>query len=182
MLNQQVNRGVRSRDIIVPAPILGLNKKDALSAMDAGYAITMDNYMPMDNKIVLRSGYTKYVTLGQKVQTLVEYKKPSQGRFLAVSGGKVYNISSPTNVKAYSVTFEENNCQTVQYKDRLFFINGIDTPKVFYVDAEGVEHFEDWGFTAENLNSTRIIAGSVSHEFLWFVEKNTLKAWYASEA
>ena len=81
MLNQQVNRGVRSRDIIVPAPILGLNKKDALSAMDAGYAITMDNYMPLDNKIVLRSGYTKYVTLGQKVQTLVEYKKPSQGRF-----------------------------------------------------------------------------------------------------
>ena len=182
MLNQQVNRGVRSRDIIVPAPILGLNKKDALSAMDAGYAITMDNYMPLDNKIVLRSGYTKYVTLGQKVQTLVEYKKPSQGRFLAVSGGKVYNISSPTNVTAYSVTFEENNCQTVQYKDRLFFVNGIDTPKVFYVDAEGVEHFEDWGFTAEALNATRIIAGSVSHEFLWFVEKNTLKAWYASEA
>ena len=109
MLNQQVNRGVRSRDIIVPAPILGLNKKDALSAMDAGYAITMDNYMPLDNKIVLRSGYTKYVTLGQKVQTLVEYKNPSQGRFLAVSGGKVYNISSPTNVKAYSVTLEENN-------------------------------------------------------------------------
>ena len=78
MLNQQVNRGVRSRDIIVPAPILGLNKKDALSAMDAGYAITMDNYMPLDNKIVLRSGYTKYVTLGQKVQTLVEYKNLSR--------------------------------------------------------------------------------------------------------
>ena len=182
---RQVNRGVRSRDFILPAPIGGLNKRDALGAMAPNFAIEMDNYIPMDNKIALRSGYSLHYKLGEErtgVQTLASYSKPLNNRLIAVYGGKAYNVSSSANVYPYEVAFAESRCQTVEYKNRLFFMNGIDTPKVFYVDDEGKEHFEDWGFTSENIQPARIIAGAVSHEYLWFVEKNTLKAWHTKEA
>ena len=184
-MSRQVNRGVRSRDFILPAPIGGLNKRDALGAMAPNFAIEMDNYIPMDNKIALRSGYSLHYKLGEErtgVQTLASYSKPLNNRLIAVYGGKAYNVSSNANVYPYGVAFAESRCQTVEYKNRLFFMNGIDTPKVFYVDDEGIEHFEDWGFTSGNIQPARIIAGAVSHEYLWFVEKNTLKAWHTKEA
>lgn len=193
---RQVNRGVKSKSYFLPAPYGGLNAKDSISSMNPIYAIRMDNYIPLDNKIVLRSGYNSYVNLGNYliqetsadvntqigVRTLVNYKKPNENRLIAIYGGSAYNVSSPATVEKYEVEFTESYCQTVQYKNYLYFMNGIDTPKVFYIDDSDIEHFEDWGFTNESLQQARIIAGCVSKEFLWFVEKNTLKAWYSSEA
>lgn len=184
---KQVNRSVKSRDFILPAPIGGLNKRDSLSTMDSQYAIRMDNYIPVDNKIILRSGYSLYKNLSSSptkkgVKTLTSYNKPNNNRMIGVYDGKAYNLTSPATFKEYEVSFTESYCKTVQYKDRLFFMNGIDTPKVFWVDEEEVEHFEDWGFISETLQASRIISGTVSKEFLWFVEKNTMKAWYAAEA
>lgn len=182
---RRVNRGVKSSSYILPAPIGGLNKRDSLAAMGAQYAIVMDNYIPSDNKIILRSGYSSYIKLGDLksgVKTLVSYNKPNDKRMFALYDGKAYNVTSPSGVKSYSVEFSETRCQTVQYKNYLYFMNGLDTPKVFYIDDSDEEHFEDWGFTSESLQPARIIAGGVSKEFLWFVEKNTLKAWYPATA
>lgn len=181
----QVNRGNKSRDFSVPAPILGLNKRDNLGAMAAQYAITMDNYMPIDNKIQLRPGYTEYYKFAKdsKVKTLVHYRKPNNDRFIALTDGKAYDVTSKAHVKQFAgVTFQNTRCQTVQYKNYLYFMNGIETPKVFYVDDEDAEHFENWNFSATGLLPSRIVAGTMSKEFLWFVEKNTLKAWYAEQA
>lgn len=189
-----VNRNVKSRDFILPAPIGGLNRRDSLAAMPPQYAIVMDNYIPMDNKIILRSGYNSYVNLGTfvfgtegqsaktGVRTLVSYKKPNDNRLIALYNRKAYNISSPASIKEYAVEFSSVRCQTVQYKNYLYFMNGLDTPKVFYIDDSDVEHFEAWGFTSKSLQAARIVAGAVSKEFLWFVEKNTLKAWYSATA
>lgn len=188
MQRRQVNRTNRSRDIILPAPIYGWNCRDSLSAMKPLFAITMDNYIPLDSKISIRPGYTAYVKLGTeenpvKVETVVGYQKPGNNRMLAIAGGKAYDISSKVNIHMFDdVVFSDNRCQTVQYKDRLFLMNGQDTPKVFYIDETNDRVLQDWGFTSESLQAGRIIAGAVSHEFLWFVEKNTLKAWYAAEA
>ena len=150
---RQVNRGAKSADLILPAPIAGLNARDSLGAMSPNYAIRMDNYIPMDNKVALRSGYSSYVKFNtenkSKVETLVAYNKPNDDRMIAICGGSAYNVSSPANVSKYEVEFVESRCQTVQYKNYLYFLNGIDTPKAFYIDDEGVEHFEDWKFTSE---------------------------------
>jgi hypothetical protein len=151
--------------------------------MQPTYAITMDNYMPTESAVVLRNGYSKYAELGTNktgVKTLAYYSKPNYDRFIAVYDGKAYDVTTK-NVDTFDVSFANSYCQTVQYKDRLFFLNGTDTPKVFYVDDELAEHFEDWGFTGAT-NPNALISGAVSKEFLWFVEKNSLKAWYSAEA
>ena len=179
-----LNRGVKSREIILPAPIKGLNKKDPLSAMEPLYAIEMDNYIPLDGKVELRSGYTRYATFSSaaKVKTLAAYRYPDYDKFFAFAGGKMFDITIPSEPVDMEISLSTSYCQTVQYKNYLYILNGLDTPKVFYVDANGDAHVEDWGFSGGNLQATRIISGAVSKEFLWFVEKNSLRVWYAGVA
>ena len=178
MQQRQTQRGNKSVNYTLPAPVGGLNARDSVDKMNQADAIVMDNYIPMDTKVVLRRGYAEYVRLNAAVKTLAEYKKPGEDRLIAVAGGKAWNITSKAHVTPLSPSFKDNACQTFQYKDRLFFVNGADTPKVFYVDESGDDVFDDWGFTHESLVPERIINVSVSKQFLWFVEKDTLKAWY----
>lgn len=187
MLLRQVRRATVSKDYTLPSPIMGLNARDSISAMNPLYAITMDNYIPQESTVVLRNGYSQHAKLGENmigVQTLAAYEKEGSKRLLAIYGGSAYNVTSRTEgiPNKYEVEFTASHCQTVYYKDRLFFMNGVDTPKVFYIDDSGQETFSDWGFSAETLVPAKIIAGAVSKEFLWFIEQGTLKAWYPTEA
>lgn len=167
---------------------MGLNARDSVSSMQPLYAITMDNYIPQESTVVLRNGYSLHNKLGDDlsgIQTLAAYEKQGFERLIAIYNGKAYNVTSSTNEEILpyeDVDFTASHCQTVYYKDRLYFMNGVDTPKVLNVADDGTTTFEDWGFTAETLISSKIIAGSVSKEFLWFIERGTLKAWYPTEA
>ena len=182
MQQRQTNRSNRSLNVTLPAPTGGLNVRDSMDLMSANDAIVMDNYIPSDTKVMLRRGYAVYADLGAKIETLAPYKKPDQERFIAVAGGKAYNITTAKEVKAYEdVSFGRSNCQICQYRDRLYFVNGTDTPKAFYVDEGGSDVFGDWGFTSEeeSFSPQKIINATVSKERLWFVEKGSLKVWYA---
>lgn len=185
MVVLNVNRAVKSQDITLPSPIMGLNTEDSIAAMDPLYAVRMDNYIPVDNYVELRPGYTNYCTLGSdmtKVKTLAAYHYPSYDAFFATYEGKIWDITTPANPTDMGVTLSEDYCQTVQYKNYLYFMNGTDTPLAYYVDGNGVAHIGSWGFSGSGLTDSKIISGTVSKEFLWFVEKNTLNAWYAHTA
>lgn len=181
----QVNRVVKSKELTLPAPIRGLNRKQPLSAMEPLFAVTMDNYMPLDSKVELRPGYTLYATLGtsaSKVQTLAAYHYPSHDKFFAVYNNKIWDITTGSEPTDMGVTLTESYCQTVQYKNYMYIMNGTDTPQAYYVDANNDAHIGAWGFSGTGLTATKIIAGGLSKEFLWFVEKGSLKAWYTAQA
>lgn len=183
MYAQSIIRNNKSITYTLPAPIKGLNCRDAVADMDYSYAISMDNYIPYEDKVVLRKGYRPYVFLESKVKTLATYNAGGKSVLLAVSNHKIYNISSKNNIYAYTDVFlSEDDCQTVQYKNYLYFMNGMDVPKVYYTDTQGIEHLENWGFSGDNLNAGAIVAGSVSKQRLWFIEKGTLKVWYTENA
>jgi len=180
-LLRQVNRAAKSRDIILPAPIQGLNARDAISAMAPLFAITMDNYIPTDTTVVLRNGYSVYNKLGTDrvgVRAIVSYNIPNSTRMLAVYDGKIFDVKSGTSAVDLGVTLTNSDCQTVQYKNYLYFMNGNDTPLAFYVDSNNDDQIGTWGFSGTGLTQSNIIAGAVSKERLWFVEKGTLKVWY----
>ena len=182
MRKMNVNRAAKSHDFILPAPINGLNARDSLDAMEPLYAITMDNYIPMDSKVQLRPGYMEYANLDDiTISTLAYYKNSTKNYFLAVGGGKIYDITNKNSIVELGNISTNLQCQTAQYKDRMFFVNGFDTPKVFYLN-ESTATLSDWGFSGTNLTATQIINVAVSKEFLWFVEKNSLKAWYPAQA
>jgi hypothetical protein len=178
-----VNRVNKSLNYTLPAPCGGLNVRDSLDKMAESEAIVMDNYFPGDTKLSLRKGYTSYVKTGTAFATLAVYKKYGTEKFIGISDGKAYNLTSAKKVSVFeNVNFTQDACQTVQYKNHLYFLNGYDTPKEFYVDDDGVEHFADWNFEADGLTAETIVTGAVSKQFLWFVEKGSLKVWYAAEA
>ena len=183
MLLRTINRTNKSINYTLPAPIKGLNKRDSVAEMSETFALEMDNYIPTDSKIVLRKGYKKYVETENPVSSLATYDYGNESQFFAVSGHRIINISSAQNVHVYDeVALNEDVCQTVQYKNYLYFVNGIDVPKVYYIDDNGHEHLQDWGFYGENLNPRSIVNVSVSKQRLWFVEKGSLKVWYPQTA
>jgi len=184
-MKKVVNRKVKSFDVNLPAPVGGLNKRDPLIVMAESDAIKMDNYIPTINSVELREGYQKHCSLGtfsntSKVETLCAYHTSEHSKLIAVFGGKAYDVSLALSVEYQNVSFSKSRCQTVMYKNRLFFLNGVDMPKVYYIDDENVQHFENWGFSGENLQALKIINAGVSHEFLWFVEKNSTRAWVST--
>ena len=98
MQQRQTQRGNKSVNYTLPAPVGGLNARDSVDKMNQADAIVMDNYIPMDTKVVLRRGYAEYVRLNAAVKTLAEYKKPGEDRLIAVAGGKAWNITSKAHV------------------------------------------------------------------------------------
>ncbi len=180
----QVNRAVKSRDVTIPSPILGLNCRDSVANMNPLFAVRMDNYIPNDSYIELRPGYSVYYRMGtaKPVKTLAAYHYPKHNKFFGIWDNKIWDITTPANVINMGVTLTTTECQTVQYKNYLYFMNGVDKPQAFYIDSGGVEHIGNWGFSGTGLTDTNIISGTVSKEFLWFVEKDTLTAWYADVA
>ncbi|MBP5352534.1 MAG: hypothetical protein J6Y91_02060 [Alphaproteobacteria bacterium] len=167
----------------IPAPIKGLNVRDSLADMDAACAITMDNYIPLDTKVALRKGYVLHTAMTAVVETLATYNSGAKSTFLAISGNKVWNISNKNNVYAYeNVSLQSSSCRTAQYKNYLYIVNGLETPKVYYVDSNNEEHLENWDFSAEGLAASSIVNVSVSKQRLWFVEKGSLRVWYPQTA
>ena len=150
-MRKQVNRGNKSVDLTIPSPIMGLNVRDSISAMQPLYAIRMDNYIPLENKVAIRPGYSFYLRLGEKksgIKTMVSYNKPGHNKMIAIYDNGAYDVST-IHAKKFDIILNQTYCQTVQYKDYLYFMNGIDKPKVFHVDEMDVEHFEDWKFKSE---------------------------------
>lgn len=181
----QINRSVKSKDVTLPSPIMGLNRKDSLAAMNPLFAVTLDNYIPQDSYLELRPGYTKYCTVGtddEFVKTLAPYHYPSYDHLFAVYDGKIWDISSPDTPTSLGVTLTDDYCQVVQYKNYLYFMNGKDQPLAFYVDSGGQDNIGAWGFSGTGLTDTKIISGAVSKEFLWFIEKGSLTVWYSAVA
>lgn len=183
MLKSYVNRLNKSLNYTISSPTGGLNLRDAFDSMAANEALQMDNYIPYDTKVVLRKGYREYARTDSKFQTLIAYLHEQSPRFIGISEGKAYNLTSAGNIKTYDdVNFSLDRCQTVQYKNYLYFMNGRDKPRVFYIDENGEEHFSPWQFYSENLEDEAIIAGGVSKQFLWFIENGSQKVWYAAQA
>ena len=151
--------------------------------MDVGYAMVMDNYIPQDTKVVLRKGYQKYSQLGYKAETLVSYKSGANSAFLVVAGNRIWNITIDAGKHiVLSSGLTNSRCRCAQNKNYLYFVNGTDTPKAYYVDGNGDEHIADWGFSGSGLSAGNIVNVGVSKQRLWFVEKNSLKVWYPQTA
>ena len=62
-MSMPVIRTSKSINYSLPAPTGGLNVRDSLDVMARTDAIVMDNYIPLDTKVVLRKGYCKYAAL-----------------------------------------------------------------------------------------------------------------------
>jgi hypothetical protein len=169
----------------LPAPVGGWNARDSLANMDATDAVVLENLFPNVSSVNLRGGYTKHATgLGGKVQTLMAYSGGATEKLYAIAAtsNSVYDVTSSGAVGTAKVTgltnaqWEYINV-TTSGGNYLYAVNGVDKPILFdgttWVRVDAASTPAITGVTTTTLSNITLFKNRV-----WFIEKNTLKAWY----
>jgi hypothetical protein len=166
-----------ARVVSIPPPVQGLNARDALASMDAADAITLDNWFPRGNDVMLRRGHQSHVTgLPGNVETLMQYSSGSANSLFAASGSGIYDVTTPGAVGAAVVSGLSNArwqhvVKTTSGGTFLVCCNGADAMRAY--------NGTTWTTPTINSVSSASIIGLTSHkERLWMIEKDSANAWY----
>lgn len=173
-------RPQRSSTGSIPAPTGGWNQRDVLSAMAPNDAITLENWIPDIGSVRLRGGYLSWGTSlsGTYTETLMQYSP--------VSGSNVLFAATPTTIYDVTVSGSGTSSQTGLSNGRwsntmfsnsagnfMYIVNGVDSPRYYDGASWTNTSFTGSGLTVTNLDYVQ------SHlNRLWFIEKDTLNAWY----
>ena len=162
----------------LPAPLGGWNARDSLANMEPADAVTLVNMFPTVSNLTLRGGYTKYATgLSGKVQTLMVYSGGATSKmFAATSSGYIYDVTSTGAVGAAVVSGLTNGIWeyvniTTAGGSYLMAVNGADNALLY--DGATWSNPAITGVTDNNLSNMTMFKNRI-----WFIEENTLKAWY----
>lgn len=166
-----------ARVVSIPPPVRGLNARDALASMDAADAITLDNWFPRGNDVMLRRGHQSHVTgLPNNVESLMQYSSGSANKLFAASVAGIYDVTTPGVVGAAAVSGLTNArwqhvMKTTSGGTFLLCCNGADAMRSY--------NGSTWSTPIINSVSSSSIIGLTSHkERLWMIQKDSATAWY----
>jgi hypothetical protein len=173
------------------APVRGWNARDGIANMEAGFAVTLDNWFPLTAEIRMRKGSAEHVTdimAGvdpAEVETLITYKPQSGAQSLwAWADDSIYNVTAAGGVGAAAVTGLTNaRWQVVNFKtaggDFLIAVNGEDELQLYNgtvwasIDGASVP-------SITNVLTTDLIHAFIFKERAFYIEVDSLTLWYAA--
>ncbi len=159
----------------IPAPTGGWNARDPLNGMSPDSAVRLVNIFPQPGYVELRNGFRVHSkNLGTTpVRTLVELSTgPGVRKLIGASGSSFYDCSTyNVNATLLGTGFTSDKWQSVNFKDRRFFVNGVDTAQVY--DGTTLANCTFTGVTLSTLTNI-----SVYHNRLYFVD--TTSFWYGA--
>jgi hypothetical protein len=188
-----------SNIVSLPPPIGGWNARDAvteISAVTTNYgaaeAIVLDNWMPTIGGVRIRKGFAEHVTglTGDYVESLMSYH-PASGtaKLFAATPTRMYDVTtsgSPVvrddgEAEPAELVFSNGRWSHVNFSTPavkvLYICNGEDAPEYYDGSTWTTSTFTGSGLTLTDLDYVH------AHLFrLWFIEKNTLNAWYGPTA
>lgn len=173
----------KTKTVSVSAPLGGWNARDALGAMKPEDAVTMTNWFPGTNSVILRNGYTKHATgLPGQVETLMVYDSASASKMFAASVTAIYDVTSSGAVGAASVSSLTNaRFQYVNFTTSggsyLLCVNGADKMRVFdgsawHKDGDGAP------YDVTGVNTAACSNIQLFKNYIWLIENASLRAWY----
>lgn len=172
-----------SQNYSAPAPTGGLNTSANIANMRETDALVLDNFFPNPTSIDLRSGRAAWSTgYATWVETLMGYSNASGEQLFAISGTSVFNATTQGAIGSAVVTaltnarWESTNFATSggQY---LYAGNGVDKPLLYdgttwtKVDAASTP-------AITGVTTTKLRSPAVWKSRLWWVEENSMNAWY----
>ena len=184
-INQLV-QGNAARVASVPAPVGGWNARDSIANMEPLDAVQLINFFPTISNCVLRGGSTNWATgMTGQVQTIMVYNGSTSSKMFAAVGTpdlKFYDASTAGAATATSVTgltnaiWEYINITTTG-GTYLYAVNGVDKPRLYdgtsWVAIDAASTPAITGVTTTTLSNVTLFKNR-----LWFIQKDTLKAWY----
>lgn len=126
----------RQRTIVetLPAPIGGLNNRDALASMPNSDAYFLENWFPTTDGVVTRNGNTTHVSgIGGTIETLAVYSGGSANQLISFNNGKMFNVTAAGAPGPELTTGRTSNKNvTAMFSNAathfLIGVNGADTP------------------------------------------------------
>lgn len=168
----------------LPAPVGGLNDRDALADMPPSDAVILENWFPYPSQVGIRKGCSNWATgFVSTVETIVDYAPPTGNiKLFAASAGNIYDVTSAGEIGAPVVTGQSNNrwqdvAITTPGGSFLYLFNGVDKPQIYNgtiwtaVDAGSTP-------AITGVTTTLLVQGCLFKNRLWMVETNSLRAWY----
>jgi len=170
-------QGTAANVASLPAPVGGWNARDSLANMEATDAVTLENWFPSVSSVNLRGGYTQFATgISGQVETLMTYSSGSSNKLFAIANGSIYNVTAGGAVGAAVVTGLTNS--------KWEYVNITTAGGSFLVAVNGVDSALLYnGTTWSNPSITGVSSADFDNvtlfkNRLWFVQHNSLKAWY----
>ena len=161
----------------LPAPGGGWNARDSIAAMDEKDAVILTNLFPSTTSVDLRGGYTLWSTgYSAAVETVITYSGGATDKLFGASGTAIYDATAGGAIGAAAVSGLTNA--------RWQYVNYATTGGNYAILANGadaVRSFDGTNWASPSITgvtSTNLIHVNTHKSRLWFIEKNTLKAWY----
>lgn len=161
----------------VPAPVRGLQLKRGIAAMKPDEALVLDNWRPEGGYVKVRGGHVSHATgIGAPIGSLMEWAGPASRKMFAATASDIYDVTSPGAVGAAAVSGLTNAYwQTVNFTtpggNFLVLANG----------ADAVRNYDGTTWTSPAITGVtpaNLIGVASYKSRLWFVEKDSTKAWY----
>lgn len=169
----------------IPAPVGGLNDRDAIADMDPTDAVIMTNWWPEPGRVSVRKGSITHASgIAGRVQSLFEYNPPDGvTQLYAAAGGNIYNVTASGDVGTPVVTDQTNDryqvaAATTAGGSFIYLFNGDDKPLLHngtdWTPIDGASTPSITGIT----DTRTIIDGVVFKGRLYLIQKNSMDLWY----
>jgi hypothetical protein len=164
----------------------GWNARDSIANMEPLDAVQLINFFPTVSNCVLRGGSTTWATgMTGQVQSIMVYNGGTTSKMFAAVATpdlKFYDVSTAGVASATTVTgltnaiWEYINVTTTG-GSYLYAVNGVDKPRLYdgtnWIAIDAASTPAITGVTTTTLSNVTLFKNR-----LWFIQKDTLKAWY----
>lgn len=162
----------------IPAPIKGWNLVDPIAKMDPEFATVLDNWIPRPGYCEPRKGLSSFATGfgADEVKSLIPYVGGATRKLFAAAGLGFFDVTAGGAIgAAVRVITTSGGWISQQFTT----LAGTYVSAVNGVDAAGKYDGAAWSAQAITVaDPTKLLYVTAYQARLWFVEKNTLDAWY----
>lgn len=169
----------------IPAPVGGLNARDAYADMPEKDAPIMENFFPMPSYVMPRLGNLQWATgLPGNVTTVACYSPPSGSRKLfAASAGGIYDVTAKAAVGLPVVTGQTLDWwQTVNFGagggQYLVMVNGQDHMQIYNGSTWQQVTAASAPIAITGVDTSTLVNVNVYQGRLFFMQKNSTQVWY----
>lgn len=170
-----------------PAPVRGLVLNENLAATGAASARVLDNWFPTTQGIRVRGGAFKHATIGDAIEKMWTYESGVTEKFFAATATDVYDVTAPADVDV-APTADISSLNSGYFSTQQFGTAGGDYLMICNEHSSDYPHLFDGSSWAEVTQVSTIAITGVDPRLLsqvwsyasrlFFIEENTLDAWY----
>jgi len=179
-LEKPLNRSAEARVKTVPVPLKGWNTRDryAENRDSILYAPVLTNFFVNEGKLEMVAGYDEHSTglPMADVESLMEYDAEGATKLFAAVGSEIYDCTSHGAVGGADLSGKTN----ARWQHTMY----ATTSGQYLCTVNGADGFWTYNGSAwiersiTGVSSSDLINISSHKTRLWFVQKNTMKAWY----